>query len=145
MLDRNVRHCVSDMGRRFELFVDNGSPRDVARLLRLVGVDCGFFSDRTVTALRLGAVFSNDIIPSVDRLEETISVFSFLRFREGSNNSPRLPSGGWPEAVEAPRFVAAIQWFILDLFGPECGKRSMFYRDLDALRHCLELPFFIAA
>ena len=42
MLDRNVRHCVSDMGRRFELFVDNGSPRDVARLLRLVGVDCGF-------------------------------------------------------------------------------------------------------
>ena len=132
------------MGRRFELFVDNGSPRDVARLLRLVGVDCGFFSDRMVTALRVGTVLSNDIISSVDRLRETISVFAFFRFREGSNNALRLPSGGWSEAVEASCFVAAIQWFIIDLFGPECGQRSMFYRALDALRHCLELSSFIA-
>ena len=138
-------NCVHDMARRFEYFIDSGNPRAIALLLRPVSVECGFFSERTILALQQGTVFSNDLIPSIERLEQTISVFSFLRFREGPSNEPRLPAAGWSTVTEAQRFIAALQWFVLDLFGPTCGQATLFFRSLDAMRRCLELPSFVSA
>ena len=143
--DRGSKHGVSEYGRRFEHFVANNVIPALTEHLRGVSHECGFFSESTLNALRYGCVLSSEIIPGPTSLDSTLSVFSFLRFRPGIDNAPLLPFEGWSDVGDAPRFVAALQWFIIDLFGASCGQQSLCYKALDRFRKMLELPSFKGA
>ena len=62
-----------------------------------------------------------------------------LWFCQGAT-SPILPPRGWSDIFNAQLFVAAIQWFITDVFGEARGREAFMYHDLDLFRHHLESP-----
>ena len=131
---------AAQANQRFDRFV-RGCHAGPLRILQQVPVDCSFFAlQRGVyDAIRMGALYASEGIPSAVRLEDSFSVFAFLRFRPGAS-SPTLPPGGWSEVVDAQQFVAAIQWFVTDVFGEERGRESFMYRALNLLRNHLESP-----
>ena len=130
--------------RRFERFISSAPDPQLATL-GSVRSDCGFFNESTFGAIKGGVVLGHTNLPAPNSVPETFSVFSFLRFREGSDVPVGLPQEGWGSPTDAQRFIAAIQWFTIDVFGPARGRNTFFYRALAYLNDQLGSPQLLQA
>ena len=65
--------------------------------------------------------------------------------QEGHDNTASLPHGSWQDLPRAHQFLAAIQWFIVDTFGPAPGNGSFMYRALAFIRSRLDNRLFCSA
>ena len=107
---------------------------DADAAMRQVQPDCGFFSNEIFDPMCHGCILASMDIPSATRISQSLSVFSFLRMRPGSDNTSQLPADGWETPDAAVTFLSAIQWFITDLFGPRIAPSSFMYIALDYLK-----------
>ena len=135
----NALQAATNASAAFERFVRDTGQTSVPAL-SLVSVDCGFFSQSVFDAIRLGNILTMDGVPSENRIANSLSVYSFLRFRQGVEVPARLPEGGWSHIDDAQRFLASIQWFITYLFGAAVGQAAFMFRALTFLRDKLSNP-----
>ena len=76
-------------------------------------------------------------VPNASYLRDSFLFCPFLHFCSGTDI---LPADGLDNLADAQRFVAAIQWFLTDLFGSHIRIQTMMYKALRQIRGHLELP-----
>ena len=118
---------------RFERVIRDQQLPDLLVLVTF-HTDCGFFIPKVFDFIAAGSLWLFPGIPSTARLFSSFSVYAFLRMQEGHDNTASLPHGGWQVIPQAHQFLAAIQWFIVDTFGPALGNGSFMYRALAFIR-----------
>ena len=127
---RNAKEAIHSHVSRYDRY----HRHDANPSLREVQPDCGFFCAEIFDPICQGAILASMDIPSPTRIRQSLSVFSFLRMRPGSNNTSHLPAGGWETPQAAVTFLSALQWFITDLIGPRLAPSSFFFICLDYLK-----------
>ena len=140
----NSSSAASAAANRFERVIRDQTLADL-RVLASVTTDCGFFDGPVFDSISQGSIWVSPGIPSAARLSSSFSVFTFLRMQPGHDNIASLPQGGWLALDQAHHFIASIQWFIVDNFGPAVGPGSFMYRGLAFIRNRLDNQHLIRA
>jgi len=135
---------ASAAANRFERVIRDQQLTDLSVLVTF-STDCGFFIPQVFDSIGAGSIWVSPGIPSAARLSSSFSVYTFLRMKEGHDNAASLSHGGWLELKQAHQFIASIQWFIVDIFGPALGTGSFMYRALAFIRNRLDNQHFIRA
>jgi len=106
---------------------------------------CEFFRSQVYEIIRLGSILATEGVPSPDRLSNSFLVYAFLGMKPGIDNPSLLPGEGLSNILDLQRFIASIQWFLMNLFGIEWVPMTFMYHALTILRLHLESPHLAQA